>query len=154
VLEHLDGLARSAALIGAVNCVVRRDDSYVGENTDGQGFMIALRDVVDPSGASLVVLGAGGAARAIAVEAALAGAEQITIVNRHAGRAGELAALVHDVTPARSEAVTWDHAYCVPEGANVVVNATSVGLYPGANATLDIDLDSLAPGTVVADVIP
>ena len=102
VLEHLDGLAESAALIGAVNCVVRRDDRYVGENTDGQGFMIALRDVVDPAGASLVVLGAGGAARAIAVEAALAGAEQITIVNRDAGRAGELAALVHDATPARS----------------------------------------------------
>ena len=114
VIEHLDGLAQSAALIGAVNCVVRREDRLVGENTDGQGFMTALRDVVDPSGASLVVLGAGGAARAIAVEAGLAGAEQITIVNRHAGRAGKLAALVHDVTPARSEAVVWDPRTACP----------------------------------------
>ena len=111
--------------------------------------MIALRDVVNPCGASLVVLGAGGAARAIAVAAALAGAEQITIVNRHAGRAGELAALVHDATPARSEVVAWDPAYRVPEGVSVVVNATSVGLYPEVDPALDIDLDSLASSSVV-----
>src|SRR6266545_3806406 len=81
VIEHLDGLGDSAAVIGAVNCVVRRDDRYVGENTDGQGFLSALRTVVDPAGTSFVVFGAGGAARAIAVEAALAGAGPITIVN-------------------------------------------------------------------------
>ena len=49
VIEHLDGLADSASVIGAVNCVVRRDDALVGENTDGQGFMTALRGVIDPA---------------------------------------------------------------------------------------------------------
>src|SRR5215218_9714824 len=82
VIEHLDGLAESAAVIGAVNCAVRRDGAYVGENTDGQGFLTALRSVTDPRGKSVVVFGAGGAARAIAVEAALAGARRVTIVNR------------------------------------------------------------------------
>ena len=88
VIEHLDGLGESAALIGAVNTAVRRDGAWIGENTDGQGFMAALRTVVDPAGKSLVILGAGGAARAIAVEAALAGAAKITVVNRGGARRG------------------------------------------------------------------
>ena len=66
----------SAELIGAVNCVVRRGETLVGENTDGRGFVEALRTVRDPAGARVVVLGAGGAARAIAVELALAGASR------------------------------------------------------------------------------
>ena len=89
VIEHLDGLADSAAVIGAVNCVVRRDGRYIGENTDGQGFLTALRAVVDPTGKSVVVLGAGGASRAIAAEAALAGAAAITIVNRDPTRGSD-----------------------------------------------------------------
>ena len=91
VIEHLDGLAESAALIGAVNCVVDRDGRWIGENTDGKGFVASLRTVVDPAGASLVLLGAGGAARAIAVESALAGVASITVVNRDRGRGEELA---------------------------------------------------------------
>ena len=57
VIEHLDGLGDSAAVIGAVNCVVRRGDRLVGENTDGQGFLAALRTVVDPGGRSLLPTG-------------------------------------------------------------------------------------------------
>ena len=59
VIEHLDGLADSAAVIGAVNCAVRRDGRYIGENTDGQGFLAALKTVVDPAGQSVVFFGAG-----------------------------------------------------------------------------------------------
>jgi shikimate dehydrogenase len=108
VSEHLDGLADSAAVIGAVNCVVRRDGRYIGENTDGQGFVASLRSVVDPAGKTIVVLGAGGAARAIAVEAALAGAAAITIVNRDPARGSTLVALLDDRTRARADLVTWD----------------------------------------------
>ncbi|HET8952728.1 MAG TPA: hypothetical protein VFN44_19535, partial [Solirubrobacteraceae bacterium] len=90
VVEHLDGLGESASVIGAVNCAVARDGRLIGENTDGQGFMTALRTVVDPAGRSLVLFGAGGAARAIGVEAALAGAGPITVVNRDTGRGTEL----------------------------------------------------------------
>jgi shikimate dehydrogenase len=154
VLDHLDGLGESAAVIGAVNCVVRRDGRYVGENTDGQGFLTALRTVVDPAGKSLVLFGAGGAARAIAVEAALAGAAAITIVNRNPARGSELVTLLAERTPARAELVAWDGAYRVPDGTDIVVNATSVGLAPDTEARLGIDLDSLRPGMVVADVIP
>jgi shikimate dehydrogenase len=154
VIEHLDGLADSAAVIGAVNCVVRRDGGYVGENTDGQGFLTALRTVVDPTGKSLVVFGAGGAARAITVEAALAGAAAFRIVNRDAVRGSELVALLNERTPARAELVVWGATYSVPDGTDIVVNATSIGLFPDVDARLDLAVDSLQPGMVVADVIP
>jgi shikimate dehydrogenase len=154
VVEHLDGLAESAAVIGAVNCAVARDGRLVGENTDGQGFMASLRTVADPAGKRLVLFGAGGAARAIAVEAALAGAGPITVVNRDAGRGGELVALLRERTPADAELVEWRGTYRVPETTEVVVNATPVGLFPDVGARLDLDADSLRPGMVVADVIP
>jgi shikimate dehydrogenase len=154
VIDHLDGLADSAAVIGAVNCVVRRDGRYIGENTDGQGFVTSLRSVVDPVGKAIVVLGAGGAARAIAVEAALAGAAAITIVNRDRARGSTLVALLDDRTRARADLVTWDRTFRVPEPTDVVVNATSVGLFPDVEARVEVDPETLRPGMVVADVIP
>jgi shikimate dehydrogenase len=154
VIEHLDGLADSAAVIGAVNCAVRRDGRYIGENTDGQGFLRSLRTVVDPAGKTIVVLGAGGAARAIAVEAALAGAAAITIVNRDPARGSTLVALLADRTRARADLVTWDRTFRVPERTDVLVNATSVGLFPDVEARVDVDPETLRPGMVVADVIP
>jgi shikimate dehydrogenase len=154
VIEHLDGLGHSAALIGAVNCVVRRDARYIGENTDGHGFLAALRTVVDPTGKSLVLFGAGGAARAIAVEAALAGAASITVVNRDPARGSELVALLEERTRAQARLVVWDGTYRVPEQADVLVNATPVGLFPDVEGRLDVDPDSLRQEMVVADVIP
>jgi shikimate dehydrogenase len=154
VIEHLDGLAESAAVIGAVNCVVQREGRYLGENTDGQGFLASLRTVTDPAGRSLVLLGAGGAARAIAVEAALAGARSVTIVNRDHTRGAELAALVAKQTPADADFVEWSGPFAVPEGTDIVINATPIGLFPDVEARVDLDLESLRPGMVVADVIP
>jgi shikimate dehydrogenase len=154
VIKYLDGLGNSAALIGAVNCVVRRDNRYIGENTDGQGFLTALRTIADPAGKAFVLFGAGGAARAIAVETALAGTASITIVNRDPTRGSELVALLNEKTQARAELVGWDRAYRIPEESDIVVNATSIGLFPHVEGRLDLDLDSLRPGLVVADVIP
>ncbi len=154
VVEHLDGLADSAAVIGAVNCVVRRDGAYIGENTDGQGFIDALREVRDPAGASIVLFGAGGAARAVAVEAALAGATSITVVNRDAGRGWTLAALLSERTPAEAELITWNRTFAVPEDTDIVINATSIGLFPDVDARLDLDPETLRAGMVVADIIP
>ena len=154
VVKHLDGLADSAAVIGAVNCVVRRDGAYIGENTDGQGFIDALREVRDPAGASIVLFGAGGAARAVAVEAALAGATSITVVNRDPGRGWTLAALLSERTPAEAELITWNHTFAVPDDTDIVINATSIGLFPDVDARLDLDLETLRPGMVVADIIP
>lgn len=154
VVEHLDELGESARVIGAVNCVVHRDGRLIGENTDGQGFLASLQTVIDPAGKSVVVLGAGGAARAIAVETALAGAARITIVNRDHGRGGELVALLRERTPASAELVAWEGTHRVPEATDIVVNATSVGLFPDVDARLELDVDSLLEHMTVADVIP
>jgi shikimate dehydrogenase len=154
VIEHLDRLGESAAVIGAVNCVVHRDGALVGENTDGKGFLASLKTAADPAGRSIVILGAGGAARAIAVETALAGAARVTIVNRDHARGAELAGLLRNRTPAEARVVAWDRVYGVPETADIVVNATSVGLYPDVDGRLDLDADTLRPHMTVADVIP
>jgi shikimate dehydrogenase len=99
VVEHLDCLSQAARLIGAVNTVVRDGDELAGENTDGAGFLAALRSRRDPRGLRVVLLGAGGAARAIGVELALAGAASITVVNRARERGGALGALLRDHLP-------------------------------------------------------
>jgi shikimate dehydrogenase len=154
VIEHLDELGESAAIMRAVNCAVRRGSKYVGENTDGKGFLMSLEGIIDPRGRRVVLFGAGGAARAIGVELALAGAYSISVVNRSTERGAELAGLIRDHTPAKAEPISWVSNYRVPPEADIVINATSIGLYPDIDARLDIDIESLKPSMVVADVIP
>ena len=154
VIDHLDGLGESAALIGAVNCVVRRGAKMIGENTDGRGFVTALRSLLDPAGKNVVLFGAGGAARAVAVELALAGASRIVVVNRSPGRAEPLVALLNQKTKAKAELVVWPRGFRVQEDADIVINATSIGLYPDVDGRLDLDVGSLAPSMIVVDAIP
>ncbi|MGE3309221.1 MAG: shikimate dehydrogenase [Limisphaerales bacterium] len=152
VIPHLDGLGESAAVMGAVNCVVRRDGRWIGENTDGKGFLRSLRTVEDPRGKVVVLFGAGGAARALAVELVLAGVRRITVVNRSEGRGSELADLLRERLRVEADFVPWRGEYSVPAGTDLVVNATSIGLYDG-EARLEVDPASLQSGMVVADVI-
>lgn len=152
VIEHLDGLGESAAAMGAVNCVVRRGQELIGENTDGKGFLKSLETSIDPKGKSIVLFGAGGAARAVAVELGLAGARRITVVNRSGGRGAELAGLLRHTLKMEAELVVWSGDYVVPDGTDVVINATSIGLYD-PDARLAVDLNSLHPRMMVADVV-
>ena len=154
IVKHLDRVAESASMMGAVNCLVRRGRELVGENTDGKGFVQSLRAAADPAGKRVVLLGAGGAARAIGVELALAGARSITIVNRGRDRGRELAELLKTNAKAAAESVAWEGDYRVPAETDVVVNATSIGLFPDVQARVPLDLSTLAPRMVVADVIP
>ena len=154
VIEYLDGLGESASLMGAVNCVVRKDGQWIGENTDGKGFVESLRELTDPSGKNVVIFGAGGAARAIGVEVALAGASKITIVNRTVNRGEELTKLLDEKLPVDADFVPWDGVYAAPDDTDVLINATSIGLFPDVDARLDLDVSTLREGMVVADVIP
>ena len=146
IIAHLDGLGDSAATIGAVNCAVRRGDEWIGENTDGVGFMESLRTLIDVKGKSIVVFGAGGAARAIAVEAALAGARRLTIVNRSETRGRELTDLINAKTPAKAEFVLWDRTYRGSGEDDAFVNATSIGLYPDVEGRVDANLSAVKRG--------
>ena len=156
VLKYLDEIKPDAALMGAVNTVVRTGDSLVGENTDGKGFMRALRQdaKVDPKNKNVVLLGAGGAARAITVELALAGAKQITVVNRSVERGKVLTELLNDKTPVNAGFVQWQRSYSIPDDTAILINATSIGLFPNVNEKPDINYDSIRPNMVVCDVIP
>jgi shikimate dehydrogenase len=154
VIEYLDGLGESAAIMRAVNCAVHRDGKYIGENTDGKGFLMSLEGIVEPRGKRVVLFGAGGAARALGVELALAGASSISVVNRSVERGTELVGVINDKTPAKADLMVWDKTYRVQPDADIVINATSIGLYPHVDGRLDIDVETLKPGMVVADVVP
>ena len=156
VIPHLDELSESARLIGAVNTIVNTDGKLFGENTDGKGFMESLQENgVDPKGKKIVILGAGGAARAVSVELSLAGADSITIVNRpeDAHLAKSLMELLNKIIK-NNTFVTWDHTYQVPADTDILVNATSIGLYPNVDDIPNIDLNTILPTMFVQDVIP
>jgi shikimate dehydrogenase len=153
VIDHLDSLAESASIIGAVNCVALKEGKLVGHNTDGKGFLASLKTVTDPAGQTAIMLGAGGAARAIAVELALAGVAHITIVNRDVRKAEAIAAVVRENSGASATALGWEGAAQSPQDAGIVINATSIGL-GDSEAIPNIDLATIRPGQIVADVIP
>ena len=154
VIEHLDGLGESATIMRAVNCAVRRGNKYIGENTDGKGFLLSLEGLVDPRGKRVALFGAGGAARAIGVELALAGAHSISVVNRTAERGMELVQVINENTPAKGELISWQSKYKVRPDVDIVINATSIGLYPHVHDRLHVYIESHRPAMVVADVIP
>jgi shikimate dehydrogenase len=157
VLKYIDKLAPSAKLIGAVNTIINDGGVLTGENTDGQGFMIALEGAgVEAEGKKVVVLGAGGAARAICVELALAGARHLTIVNIPKDMAlGEgLVKILKENTKVEVDYVPWVDKFKVPVGTDILVNATSIGLYPNVDDKPNIDYDTMTKDTYVQDVIP
>jgi shikimate dehydrogenase len=156
VIEHLDALTPTAAEIGAVNTIVRRTDgSLLGENTDGKGFIQSVQETgLDLSGVNAVILGAGGAARAIGVELAVAGARKITLVNRTAGKAETLAAHVREHTGVETSAQPLAGEYRIPPDTQLLVNATSIALFPNVDDVVPVDYGTLRPGLVVSDVIP
>ncbi len=154
VIEFLDELTPAAEAIGAVNCVVNRDGHLLGDNTDGKGFVRSVAEVRPIAGASAFLIGAGGAARAIAVELALAGARGLTIANRSVDRAEALARHVTDRTGVPARAVPLVATARPDAGTDLLINATSVGLYPDVDADLGVDLAALGPDAVVCDVIP
>jgi shikimate dehydrogenase len=152
VVPLLDELTEAAQLMGAVNCVYFDGDKLVGENTDGKGFVQSLSEVTNPEGKSVVILGAGGAARAIAVELGLSKVAQITVVNRTPERGQELADLLKNKAGVSSEFVEWKGNYEVAEGTEILINATSIGLNDESQR-VPINAKTLNAETIVADVI-
>lgn len=153
IMAYLDELAESARLIGAVNCVViGRDGLATGYNTDGQGFVEALRSLRDPAGKRFVVLGAGGAARAVAVESALAGASHVTVMSRDPAPGHAVVDLVR-AAGGQGDWAKWNPGDGVQPDADVVVNTTPVGMFPEIHAMPAIDYSSITPRMLVADLV-
>lgn len=152
VIPALDELTPDAEALGAVNCIARAGDRLVGHNTDGPGLVdaLAVDEGLDLSGRRVVVVGAGGAARAVIRSIARAGAASVVVVNRSPEPAERAAALGGAVARVgRPEDVAE---------ADVVVNATPLGM--GAVTALDgqpeplpLDPERLGAGQVVVDLI-
>jgi shikimate dehydrogenase len=155
VMEHLDEIAPDAAIVGAVNTVRREGDRLIGENTDGKGFLRGVRaDAgVDPRGKRVVILGAGGAARAIVTELALAGAMDVLVVNRSVGRGEQMVADLATKTKASIRFEPWQGVYEIAGETDILVNATSIGLYPDVDAMPPVDLRRAHAGMLVGDVV-
>lgn len=154
VIGYVDSISDTARICQAVNCVVRTSDGWVGHNTDGVGFVDSVRSAIDPDGARVLVVGAGGAAHAIAVEIARAGAARVEVAARDRRRAEQLAELVEAATAASSGVFAWDGPISVPARVDLVVNATPVGMTPKTDEMIEFDFDSMSRGLVVADVVP
>jgi len=149
IVAGLDRLSEVASSLGSVNCVTLLDGELVGDSTDGAGFLEGLRTDfdLDPSGADCVVLGAGGAARAVVLALAGAGARSVRVVNRTRSRAEHAATLGGPTT-------TVGGASDVAQ-ADLVVNATPVGMgvTPDGVTALPLDPALLRPGQVVAELV-
>ncbi|MGV8908345.1 MAG: shikimate dehydrogenase [Propionicimonas sp.] len=156
VLKYLDRVAPDAALIGAVNTVRREGELLIGENTDGKGFLRGLRlDAgIDPAGKTAVVLGAGGASRAIVTELALAGASAILVVNRSPERGESMVTELARKTGAPIRFEAWPTTYRIPPDLDLLVNATSIGLYPEVNEIPPVDWSDASSHMLVCDVVP
>ena len=154
VIRLLDELSPAARIIGAVNTVVNRNGRLIGENTDGKGFVRSLTDEgLSPAGKVITLLGAGGAAKAIGVECALAGARKINIINRNAARGRELVQTITENTAAQAAFFPWEGAAPLPEDTEILINATCVGLFPDVDRCPDIRYEHIRPDMLVCDVV-
>lgn len=161
IVELLDELSPAARLIGAVNTVVNDDGHLTGYNTDGVGYMQAVKDAgYDITGKTITIMGAGGAATAICAQAALDGVEKIHIFARETSRfwdrTQKLAENINSTLPCKAvlheNKNTAALARAISESA-LLLNATSVGMAPNTEGTIIEDTSLYHPDLIVSDVI-
>ena len=147
-------------LIGAVNTIVNQSGRLYGDNTDGRGFLCSLRKTAGflPSGKTVLLLGAGGRSRGGGGGAGPGQGRKIILANRSKLRAEELAAHLSSRIGTNTEVLTWPE----PEGllpgealqaADFVVQATSLGMYPGCAQTVPLPFNLFRPGQVACDLV-
>jgi shikimate dehydrogenase len=155
VMPLLDAVSPLAARTGAVNTIVVREGKLVGENTDVAGFARALREAggsTRPLPRRVVVLGAGGAARAVLLALGEEGVPHVTVVNRTLATAQDLVAALAADARWLVEARPWEELPAALDGADCLVNATSLGWKPGEIPLDPVLLDLLTPDALVADL--
>jgi len=151
VIEYLDELTESARLTQAVNCISFRDGKLVGDNTDGKGFTESIAKLTTLAGLRVLVFGAGGAARAIVTELARHKAASVAVVNRDPKKAQAIVTALQSHVHTTLTALKFEHPFIIRDGYDLVVQATSVGLFD-PNGALDLVWET---GThpIAADVV-
>jgi len=154
IMDYLDEISEEARLIGAVNTVKNENGKLIGYNTDGLGFLKSLKDKnIDIKNKNILVLGAGGAANAICTSLALADANTIYINNRNISRSENLAKKLEKQVPNLN--VNYGDLSLnnvVKEEIHMIVNCTSVGMYPNIDE-IPILLDGFSKNLIVYDII-
>jgi shikimate dehydrogenase len=157
VIPYLDEVSTCASLIGAVNTIVRRGGRLVGDNTDGRGFVRAVEEKagVKLRGRRVFLFGAGGAARAVALELARIGVSLLTLTNRNIDRAEELAARVNEITGCETTVVPWNTSAWTTflEGADVIVNCTRAGMLGEPDFVAAVPWSALKRHALVCDAV-
>ena len=161
VIPYLDQLSPAAKAINAVNTILNEDGVLVGHNTDGCGYTQNLRrGGVEVAGKKIVLLGGGGAASAIAVQAALEGAAEIAVFNlrdafwdRISQRIGAIAEAVPDCVISLHDLADPDTLRRAIARCDILSNATRVGMEPNVDATMIRDTSWFRPDLVVTDVV-
>ena len=152
VIPYLDESDASATAAGAVNTIVNRGGRLSGHNTDGSGFLRALRDTggFDPRGRRVLLLGAGGAARGVSLALILEGIGHLTIANRTLSRADVLVKLagIHGVN---AQAIPLDGTAltAAAASADLIVNCTTIGMSHGPDETGTLLTQEQIPSTVL-----
>jgi shikimate dehydrogenase len=157
IITYLDEVDREATMIGAVNTVVNRDGRLCGYNTDAAGFLDSLYQDAgfEPIGKNAVILGAGGAARAISFALAFGGAACLAIFNRDAARAQILASDLVEATGCSVTAGALNDKSLddVLAEAELLVNATPIGMHPRYRHQSPLSREKLHPGLLVCDLV-
>ncbi|MFT3851085.1 MAG: shikimate dehydrogenase [Propionivibrio sp.] len=151
-IPFLDAIDKDAAAIGAANWVTNDNGRLIGHNNDGKGVVKAINKVTPIAGKRVVMLGAGGAGRAMAVELGWAGASHLTVITRREEQGQEVADLVHHAAGIPTVWQRWDGEVSVPEGTGILMNATHLGCAPDCQH-VPLDWQSLQSSTTVVDVI-
>jgi shikimate dehydrogenase len=157
VMPHLDWLTPAAQAIGAVNTIrVEADGQLSGDNTDAPGFVADLRDHgVDPAGQRVIVLGAGGSARAVVYGLAAAGVSEVIILNRTAEKATGLAMQMQAIFPrvAISTRTLSSDLTRLAARTELIVNTTSLGMTPHIDGSPWPAEVALRPEQVIYDLV-
>jgi len=154
VIEYLDYLDITAGLIGAVNTIEFGENGMIGHNTDGIGAVRAIEEVMPVKDKKVVILGAGGAARAISFQMLLSGAEELVIANRTLEKALALKEdLVEKLDP---KVKITDLGFPLKEelqNTDILINTTPIGMYPNVNQKPLVSSDMINEGLVVNDIV-
>ena len=160
ICELLDELSPAASMIGAVNTVVNKDGKFIGHNTDGIGYMQSVKDAgFDIIGDTMTLLGAGGAASSIFVQAALDGVKNInvfSIKDRFWEKAEKMVDAVNSKTDCNAKLIELGNDDVLGESiekSQILTNATSVGMAPNVDGCIIPDKKMLREDLIVSDVI-
>lgn len=155
IMQFLTEVSKEAQLIGAVNTLILTKDGFKGDNTDGKGFLKSLsKEAFDPTGKKAIIIGAGGAARAVAVSLALKGASQVDIINRTREKAEKIVRIINDKTGVKSNLYNYEDNLGVTfKEASLIVNTTSLGMHPQTDKMPPLKLDLFSSHHFVVDLI-